>query len=85
MDYALNLAPDGRILSACKVFPNQKYNNMTLVESIPANVTDYKYIDKTFVYSPIEVEEVIVPNAFDILEAQVIYTAMMTDTLLEVE
>ena len=85
MNYALNLAPDGRILSACKILSGQNYNNMTLVESIPANVSDYKYINDIFVYSPVEVEEVIVPNAFDILEAQVIYTAMMTDTLLEVE
>ena len=85
MNYALNLAPDGRILSACKILSGQNYNNMILVESIPANVSDYKYINDIFVYSPVEVEEVIVPNAFDILEAQVIYTAMMTDTLLEVE
>lgn len=85
MNYALNLAPDGRILSACKILSGQNYNDMTLVESIPANVSDYKYINDIFVYSPVEVEEVIVPNAFDILEAQVIYTAMMTDTLLEVE
>jgi hypothetical protein len=32
----------------------------------------------------IEIEEPLIPSQIDILEAQVTYTAMMTDTLLEV-
>jgi hypothetical protein len=44
-------------------------------------VKQYEYI-----YDPIpEVEPVIEPTQLDIIESQVFYTAMMTDTLLESE
>lgn len=42
---------------------------------------NWKIINNEFIYSPIE--KVPIPTAFDILEAQVTYTAMMTNTLLE--
>lgn len=44
-------------------------------------IDDWKIINNEFIYSPIEITPL--PTAFDILEAQVIYTAMMTNTLLE--
>lgn len=84
--YALNLNSDNRILSACKVLPNGNYNSMTIVNNIPeGNIYDYLYINNEFVHDPIPlIETEPQPSQLDILEAQVTYTAMMTDTLLEV-
>lgn len=86
MKYALNLAEDGRILSACVVLPNGSYDGMPLVNTLPeGNIADYLYIDNEFVYEPIPVvEQAEIPSQLDIIEAQVTYTALMTDTLLEV-
>ena len=45
--------------------------------------SNYKIVDSELIYDPIpEPEEE--PSQLDIIEAQVTYTAMMTDTLLEV-
>lgn len=49
------------------------------------HIHDYLYIDGDFVYEPLSklgMEET--PSQLDKIEAQVAYTAMMTDTLLEV-
>ena len=82
--YALNLADDKRILSA--TFEEYATEGMTIVKTLPeGNITDYKYVNKKYVYEPLPVEEPeYVPTQLDIIEAQVTYTAMMTDTLLEV-
>lgn len=83
MKYALNLANDGRILSVTY----EKYApDGVIVDELPeGNVADYRYVNGEFVYDPIPVEPVAeVPSQLDIIEAQVTYTAMMTDTLLEV-
>ena len=84
MRYALNLAEDGHILSV--TFEKYATDNMPVVEELPeGDVADYRYVNEEFVYDPIPkpvVEEF--PSQLDILEAQVTYTAMMTDTLLEV-
>lgn len=47
------------------------------------DINEYKYVNGEFVYDSLPSEE---PEAsqLDIIEAQVTYTAMMTDTLLEV-
>lgn len=85
--YVLNLAEDNRILSAWVMLENQNYNNMPIVDTLPtdSNITDYKYINNEYVYDPLPVEEIVEePSQLDIIEAQVTYTAMMTDTLLEV-
>lgn len=83
--YALNLADDGRILSANSIV---KYapESQPRVDVLPeGNLPDYKYIDGEFVYEPLPKEEPkVVPTQLDMIEAQVTYTAMMTDTLLEV-
>lgn len=86
MKYALNLAENKRILSACVVLPKSNYDGMPLANTLPeGNVADYLYIDNEFVYEPIPVVEVQEqPSQLDIIEAQVTYTALMTDTLLEV-
>lgn len=94
--YALNIAEDGRILSACRVLPNGNYNSMQIVEELPeGNIYEYRYeLDENldtgelsweYIHDPLPepvVEET--PSQLDIIEAQVTYTAMMTDTLLEV-
>ena len=84
MKYALSLAEDGRILSATyKLFATE---DAVLVDELPAgDITEYKFIAGEYVYEPIPViEEPAEPTQLDRIEAQVTYTAMMTDTLLEV-
>ena len=83
---ALNLNNENRILSACKVLPKGIYTNMPIVESLPeGNICDYQYINNEFVYNPLpKKERVETPSQLDVIEAQVTYTAMMTNTLLEV-
>lgn len=55
-------------------------------ETLPkGEIINYKYVDGEYVYDryeePVEEEK---PTQLDVLEAQATYTAMMTDTLLEV-
>lgn len=84
MKYALNLAEDGRILSA--TYEEFAPADAVLVDELPeGNIADYRYVDGEYVHDPLPVEPVIVePTQLDVIEAQVVYTAMMTDTLLEV-
>lgn len=50
--YSLNLAEDGRILSACVCLEGRVYENIT--NTLPGgDVTDYKYIDGSYVYDPL--------------------------------
>lgn len=81
--FALNLGTDNRVLSVCECIEGIEYTNV--VDSFPdGNVKDYKYINNEYVYNP-EPKEPEKPTQLDALEAQVTYTAMMTDTLLETE
>lgn len=84
MKYALNLADDGRILSV--TYEKYAPKNAVLFANLPdGNVADYRYVSGKFVHDPLPVVEVVeTPSQLDIIEAQVTYTAMMTDTLLEV-
>lgn len=85
--YALNIEKDtGRVLSACIVLENGTYTDMPIVDNLPkGDITDYLYINDEYVYLPRPIETVALkPTQLDIIEAQVVYTAMMTDTLLEV-
>lgn len=84
MKYALNLAEDGRILSA--TYEEFAPADAVIVEELPdGDLYEYRYIDGEYIHDPIPVEPVEeVPSQLDIIEAQVTYTAMMTDTLLEV-
>ena len=82
MKYALNLASDGRVLSVTE----EQYapENAMLVDSFPdGDVAAYRYINGEFIYEPLPLP-VEKPSQMDMIEAQVTYTAMMTDTLLEV-
>ena len=85
--YVLNLAEDKRILSAGIVLEGQSYEGMAKVNTLPeGDITDYKYINNEYVYDPLPEPEPAEeqPTQLDRIEAQVTYTAMMTDTLLEV-
>ncbi len=54
MKYALNVAEDKRILSACVVLSNGNYDGMPIVEELPdGDVTEYRYINKQYVYDPL--------------------------------
>ena len=86
--FALNLDKEtNRVLSACVVLPSRSYDGMVIVESLPnGDPYEYLYIDGEFIHDPLPSPEVEDngPSQLDIIEAQVAYTAMMTDTLLEV-
>lgn len=82
MKYALNLAEDGRFLSATE--PQYAPADAVIVDSLPeGDCADYRYVEGEWIYDPLPIEPE-KPSQMDILEAQVTYTAMMTDTLLEV-
>lgn len=83
--YSLNLDKDNRILSASVVLSNNTYKN--IVDELPeGDITDYKYINGEYVCEPLPKPEEPEEQAsqLDVIEAQVTYTAMMTDTLLGV-
>lgn len=80
---ALILNQDKRILSTA---PDECVAaHYPRVETLPeGKITDYKYIEGEFIYEPLpQMEEPEpVPTMIDELEAQALYTAVMTDTLL---
>lgn len=84
MKYALNLAEDGRILSA--TYEEYASDDNVLVDELPdGDISEYLYVNGQYIHDPLpepEVDEQ--PSQLDMIEAQVTYTAMMTDTLLEV-
>lgn len=82
MKYALNLGEDGRVLSITE----EQYapEDAVLVDSFPDGDTyEYRYVNGEFIHDPLPVEPE-KPTWQDKMEAQVAYTAMITDTLLEV-
>ena len=83
MKFALNLADDGRVLSV--TFPQYAPGTAVIVEHLPeGNVADYRYAEGGFIRDPMPDPEMDrTPTQLDRIEAQVAYTAMMTDTLLE--
>lgn len=81
--YALNISNEGRILSA--TYAKYAPEDAVRVDRLPeGDISEYLYINGEFVYSPIPVETIEeLPSQLDVIEAQVTYTAMMTNTLLE--
>ena len=64
--------------------PEELIEGYVLVDELPGDdATNYRYVDGEYVYDPLPIAEP-VPTQLDAIEAQVTYTAMMTDTLLEV-
>ena len=83
--YAIAVAEDNRIIYA--TFDKYAGDNTVIVDSIPdGDITDYLYVNGEFVYDPLPKHDPATdePSQLDRVEAQVTYTAMMTDTLLEV-
>ena len=87
MKYALNLAEDKRILSACVVLPKGNYDGMPLVDVIPeGDISDYLYVDSQYVYAPLPKPEPPEPapaeySVWDELDAA--YTAGYTEGYTE--
>lgn len=85
MKYALNLAEDNRILSA--TYEEYALEDAVLVDELPeGDISEYLYFDGQYVHDPLPPDPAPdeQPTQLDRVEAQVVYTAMMTDTLLEV-
>lgn len=56
MNYALNLAEDGRILSA--TYPKYAPADAVLVETLPdGDISEYIYRDGEFIHDPVEQTE----------------------------
>lgn len=69
-NYALNLADDGRILSA--TFEEYASEGMPIVETLPeGDISDYLYVDGEYVYDPLPepVEPEVEPTSDEILNA----------------
>lgn len=82
--YALNTNEDGRILSA--TFPEYASEDAVTVETLPdGDISEYRYVDGDFIHDPLPEPEPTspAPTQLDRVEAQTMYTALMTDTLLE--
>ena len=81
--YVLNLGQDGRVLSAAfwECVPGSA---VTVAELPEGDITQYRYVEGVFVHDPLPQQDQPIPTQMDRLEAQLVYTAMMTDTLLEV-
>lgn len=81
--YALNLNEDKRVLSV--TFDEFAPEEQPRVDKLPeGDISEYKYIEGEFVHDPLPVKVTAEVSQLDKIEAQVTYTAMMTDTLLEV-
>lgn len=80
--YALNLSDDGRILSA--TYPEYAPAIAITVDSLPdGDISEYRYVDGEYIHDPLPVPvSVPTPTQQDRFEAQLLYTALMTDTLL---
>lgn len=82
--FALNLGESGRVLSA--TLPEYAQPGADMVVTLPdGDISDYRYVDGEFIHDPLpkQEEETPAPSQLDRVEAQVMYTALMTDTLLE--
>lgn len=52
--YAINLAADGRVLSASYRIPGIDYPGMITVDSLPeGDISDYRYVDGEYAYDPL--------------------------------
>lgn len=69
MKYALNLAEDGRILSA--TYEEYATIGAIIVESFPeGDLSEYRYVNEEYIHDPIPVEPVVEePSQLDIIEA----------------
>ena len=78
IQYALNLAPDGRVLSA--TYPKYAPGDAVVVDRLPeGNIADYRYMDGEFIHDPLPKEDAEEPIS---LEAQVQELREALDMLL---
>ena len=80
--YSLNLDNDNRILSA--TFSKYADKGLVIVQQLPTgDISNYKYVDGNYIFSPLpKPDDTKKPSQMDKIEAQLTYTAMMTDTLI---
>lgn len=92
--YVLNLSEEKRVLSCGIAQEGVNYGDMVITDTAPDTsngqwTRDYIYSEEAgeYIYDPVPRPEPPEPEPtqLDVLEAQVTYTAMMTDTLLEVQ
>lgn len=85
MIYALNLSDDGRVLSV--TLDRFAPSDQPRVDTLPdGDVSNYRYADGVYIYDPLPEPEQPSdpqPTQLDRIEAQALYTALMTDTILE--
>lgn len=80
--YGLELDEDGRIVSV--VAQRYAQNDAVIVDELPdGSLTDYLYVGGEYIYNPLPMPDQAQPTQMDRIEAQVLYTALMTDTLIE--
>lgn len=80
----LNLDENNRILSIGEVYAKPNPESI-IVESTPqGDFNDYRFVNGTYIYDPLPPQPMAAPqpSAEDRRDAQLAYTAMMTDTLL---
>ena len=84
MMYGLYLDENRRII--CATFEKYAADGIDLVDKLPdGNLRDYRYVDGKYVYDPLPEPETDpeLPSQLDRIEAQALYTALMTDTLID--
>ena len=87
LPFVLNLAEDNHILSA-GIYHVEIPQGAITSEYLPDEghpIIDYRFENGEFIYDPLPEPEPFDPgpSQLDRIEAQVVYTAMMTDTILE--
>ena len=81
----INIDDTNRIVAASYDFHcGDNEIEVTIPEEIElVKIHEYKYINNKFVHDPLPIiEPEVIPSQLDVIEAQVTYTAMITDTLL---
>lgn len=80
--YALRLLADGRVLEVVLAEWDMSQKLPRVNEMPPGPCLDYLYRDGAYLYDPVIQQPEPQPSADDRRDAQLAYTAMMTDTLL---
>lgn len=87
LPFVLDFAEDNHVIMAA-IYHDKIPQGAITVDEIPDEgypITDYRYENSEFIYDPLPELEPFDPgpSIIDKLEAQVVYTAMMTKTMLE--
>lgn len=85
--YAINLAADGRVLSASYRMPGIDYPGMITVDRLPdGDISDYRYVDGEYVYDPLprpdEQDTPTLEDRVDTLEADAAETREALEMIL---